>query len=55
MTTFQSKLIELQNEQKALLSSPDRRKKNVRNRILEINSEFYAIKKEWRDFEKNNN
>ena len=48
---FQSKLIALQNEQKTLLSSTERRKKSVRARIQEITKEFYAIKKEWRNAE----
>jgi len=48
MTTFQTRLIELQNEQKQLLQSPDRRKKVVRLRIQEITKEFYEVKSEWR-------
>ena len=51
MTTaleFQEKLKSLQSEQKTLLSSTDRRKKNVRDRIKQITSEFYATKDLWR-------
>lgn len=52
MTTaaeFQGKLKELQEEQKGLLSSVDRRKKVVRLRIQEITKEFYATKTLWRE------
>lgn len=52
MTTaieFQAKLKGLQEEQKALLSSPDRRKKAVRTRINEITKEFYDTKTLWRN------
>lgn len=45
---FQTKLKNLQDEQKSLLSSADRRKKVVRNRINEITKEFYATKTLWR-------
>lgn len=51
MTTaskFIAKLTELQNEQKALLASVDRRKKVVRLRIQEITKEFYETKSLWR-------
>lgn len=54
MTTYQTKLIELQNEQKKLLASPDRRKKVVRERIQEITKEFYQIKEEWREYNQKN-
>lgn len=52
MTTaieFQAKLKNLQEEQKALLASSDRRKKVVRLRINEITKEFYATKTLWRE------
>lgn len=48
---FQSKLVLLQNEQKELMASGNRRKKAVRERFQEITREFYAIQKEWRDAE----
>ena len=54
MTTFQIKLIKLQNEQKALLNYVDKRKKAVRQRIEEITKEFYATKEAWRNFDKTN-
>jgi len=46
---FQARLQELQNEQKELKASKDSSKKVVRTRIQEINVEFIATKKEWRD------
>lgn len=52
MNCFQIKLIELQKEQKALLASPDKRKKSVRERIHQITKEFYDVKQQWRDSNK---
>lgn len=52
MNAFQIKLIELQNEQKQLLSSSDRRKKSVRERINSITKEFYDVKAQWRESNK---
>jgi hypothetical protein len=52
MTTaieFQAKLKSLQEEQKTLLASPDRRKKIIRLRIQEITREFYATRTLWRN------
>lgn len=46
---FQDKLKSLQEEQKTLLASGDRRKKAVRLRINEITKEFYATKTLWRE------
>lgn len=54
MNTFQLKLVELQNEQKSLLSSSDRRKKVVRDRIHAITKEFYDVKAQWRGSNKEN-
>lgn len=48
-TEFQAKLKNLQEEQKALLTSPDRRKKIIRSRIQEITREFYATRTLWRE------
>ena len=52
MTTsqdFQNKLIELQNESKNLLLISSKRVKATRNRIQEINKEFFAVKQAWRE------
>jgi DNA gyrase/topoisomerase IV subunit A len=46
---YQQKLIELQNEQKALLASPDRRKRVIQERIRQLTKEFYDTKTEWRE------
>jgi len=46
---FQARLQELQKEQTELALSPDRRKKVNRERRLEIQAEFYAVKKAWRE------
>lgn len=54
MTTFQQRLIEIQNEQKALLASPDRRKKLVRAKINQLTADFYAVKEEWQAYNKEN-
>ncbi|MBC7399828.1 MAG: hypothetical protein H7289_07760 [Mucilaginibacter sp.] len=54
MTTFENTLKELQNEQKTLLASVDRRKKVVRQRINEITAEFYKVKAEWRQYNEAN-
>ena len=53
MTHYQIKLIEIQNEQKALLASPDRRRKAVRERIHQLTSAFYATKAAWRNSNQN--
>jgi hypothetical protein len=46
---YQNKLIELQNESKRLLVNSSKKIKATRNRIQEINKEFYAVKKSWRE------
>lgn len=45
---FIDRLKSLQDEQRALLNSSDRRKKAVRTRIKEITHEFFQTKATWR-------
>lgn len=52
MTTpeqFKSRLIELQNESKNLLLVSSKRVKATRERIQEINKEFFSVKQQWRE------
>jgi len=52
MTTpdqFQARLIELQNEQKQLLSVSSKRLKATRERVQEITKEFFEVKQQWRE------
>ncbi len=46
---FQNRLIELQNESKNLLLISSKRVKATRERIQEINKEFFAVKQAWRE------
>jgi len=46
---FQNKLVELQNESKNLLLISSKRVKATRDRIQEINKEFFAVKQSWRE------
>jgi len=46
---FQNRLIELQNESKNLLLISSKRVKATRERIQEINKEFFAVKQQWRE------
>jgi len=46
---FQNRLVELQNESKNLLLISSKRVKATRERIQEINKEFFAVKQEWRE------
>ena len=46
---FQSRLIELQNESKTLLLISSKRVKATREKIQEINKEFFYIKQQWRE------
>jgi len=46
---FQNKLVELQNESKNLLLISSKRVKATRERIQEINKEFFATKQAWRE------
>ena len=46
---FQNRLVELQNESKNLLLISSKRVKSTRERIQEINKEFFAVKQAWRE------
>ena len=48
-TEFKARLIELQNEQRLLLSTSSRRIKSTRLRVQEITKEFFKVKQEWRE------
>jgi hypothetical protein len=52
MTTpeqFKARLIELQNEQKQLLSVSSKKVKATRIRVQEITKEFFQVKQQWRE------
>lgn len=46
---FQARLVELQNEQKQLLSVSSKRVKATRLRVQQITKEFFEVKQEWRE------
>jgi len=46
---FQKKLVELQKESKNLLLISSKRVKATRERIQEINKEFFEVKQQWRE------